>query len=68
MTDDAPSVDFQAHLNSLHSFRNWLASLVEAQQPLEEWSLSLDQLRERWSTQASEPSAQAEHAIGRLFF
>lgn len=58
------SSDFEADLLSLQRFRDWLASLVEAQQPPEEWALSLEQLRQRWEphlkASASNPS--------RLFF
>lgn len=38
----------QDDLQSLERFRDWLQSLVAAQQPLEEWSMSHEQLRERW--------------------
>jgi hypothetical protein len=38
----------QDDLQSLERFRDWLQSLVAAQQPLEEWSMSREQLRERW--------------------
>ncbi len=38
----------QDDLQSLERFRDWLQSLVAAQQPLEEWSMSHEQLRQRW--------------------
>ncbi|MFZ9946455.1 MAG: hypothetical protein ACO3GW_01530 [Vulcanococcus sp.] len=38
----------EEHLQSLECFRDWLQSLVAAQQPLDEWSMSQDDLRQRW--------------------
>ncbi len=49
--------DFEADLLSLQQFRDWLASLVEAQQPQEEWSLSLEQLKQRWEPQHARDGA-----------
>ena len=58
------SPDFEADLLSLQHFRDWLASLVEAQQPQDEWSLSLEQLKQRW-----EPHLQARASgSSRMFF
>lgn len=68
MPDRLTTPGFEAHLSSLQGFRDWLASLVEAQQPLEEWSLSLEELRQRWAPQDSAPPLQPEREISRLFF
>jgi len=56
--------DFEADLLSLQQFRDWLASLVEAQQPQEEWSLSLEQLKQRWEPHMQERASGAS----RMFF
>jgi hypothetical protein len=60
--------EFEEHLSSLQGFRDWLASLVEAQQPLEEWSLSLEELRRRWAPQQPTPTVQPEREVSRLYF
>ena len=59
--------DLQADLLGLEQFRDWLESLVAAQQPIEEWSLSLEELRRRWSPKA-EPPARPEPTVARLYF
>jgi len=56
--------DFEADLLSLQQFRDWLASLVEAQQPQDEWSLSLEQLKQRWEPRMQERASGAS----RMFF
>lgn len=66
--DSLTNPGFEAHLASLQGFRDWLASLVEAQQPLEEWSLSLEELRQRWVQQDTAPPLHPERQISRLFF
>jgi len=59
--------DLQADLLGLEQFRDWLESLVAAQQPIEEWSLSLEELKRRWSP-AIEASAHQEPTVARLYF
>jgi len=44
----------EAHLRSLECFRDWLQSLVAAQQPLEEWAMSTEELRQRWLPKLAE--------------
>ena len=56
--------DFEADLHSLQQFRDWLQSLVAGQQPLEEWNLSQEALRQRWLPQLK----RDERSPGRLFF
>jgi hypothetical protein len=56
--------DFQAELHSLERFREWLASLVDGQQPLEEWGLSREALQQRWLPQLE----RGQRDSGRLFF
>lgn len=56
--------DFQAELHSLERFREWLASLVDGQQPLEEWGLSREALQQRWLPQLE----RGQRDPGRLFF
>jgi hypothetical protein len=58
------SSDFQAELHSLERFRDWLASLVAGQQPLEEWALSHEALQQRWLPQLE----RGQRDAGRLFF
>ena len=59
------SSDFEADLLSLQQFRDWLASLVEVQQPPDEWGLSLEQLKQRWEPQLRE---YATSSTSRVFF
>lgn len=67
--------DFEEDLRGLQHFRDWLESLVAAQQPIEEWSLSLEDLRQRWlpqfesrvTTEAQSP-VTADVRSSRLFF
>ena len=59
------SSNFEADLLSLHQFRDWLANLVEAQQPPEEWALSLEQLKQRWEPHLRD---YATSNASRLFF
>lgn len=59
--------DLQADLLGLEQFRDWLESLVAAQQPIEEWSLSLEELKRRWSP-AIKASAHQEPTVPRLYF
>lgn len=56
--------DFEADLQTFERFRDWLQSLVAAQQPLDEWSLSLEQLQQRWLPRLE----QQGDRNGRLFF
>ncbi len=56
--------DFEADLRSLQAFRDWLESLVAGQQPLEEWGMSQEALRQRWLPQLN----RGEQEQGRLFF
>ena len=66
---------FEEDLRGLQHFRDWLESLVAAQQPIEEWSLSLEDLKRRWlpqfesrvATEAQSPVA-ADGRSSRLFF
>ncbi len=60
---DTPSLE--ADLRSLERFRDWLQSLVAAQQPLEEWALSSEELRQRWLPKLAERSASS---ASRLYF
>ncbi len=59
--------DFEADLLGLQQFRDWLESLVVAQQPIEEWSMSLDELKQRWLPKLQEPVV-SEASVGRLYF
>ena len=59
---DTPSLE--AHVQSLESFRDWLQSLVAAQQPLEEWAMSHEELRQRWLPKL----AEREQSSSRLYF
>ena len=59
--------DFEADLLGLQQFRDWLESLVVAQQPIEEWSMSLDELKQRWLPKLPEPVV-SEESVGRLYF
>ena len=59
--------DFEADLLGLQQFRDWLESLVVAQQPIEEWSMSLDELKQRWLPKLQE-SRVSEESVGRLYF
>ena len=59
--------DFEADLRGLQQFRDWLASLVAAQHPIEEWGLSIDQLKHRWLPKL-ERAADQEMPVGRLYF
>ena len=59
--------DHQADLQGLRRFRDWLESLVNAQQPIDEWSMSLDALRERWLPGSELPPRDVSVG-GRLFF
>lgn len=54
----------QDDLQSLERFRDWLESLVAAQQPLEEWSMSREQLRERWLPRLQE----RDYSASSLYF
>ena len=56
--------DFDADLRSLQAFRDWLESLSAAQQPLEEWGLSQEALRQRWLPQLE----RHQQSQGRLYF
>jgi len=60
---DTPSLE--AHLRSLEYFRDWLQSLVAAQQPLEEWAMSAEELRQRWLPKLAERPATPS---SRLYF
>ncbi len=60
---DTPSLELD--LQSLERFRDWLQSLVAAQQPLEEWAMSPEELRQRWLPKLAERS---EPSGGRLYF
>jgi hypothetical protein len=40
---------------------------VVAQQPIEEWSMSLDELKQRWLPKLQEPVV-SEASVGRLYF
>jgi hypothetical protein len=51
-------------VQSLESFRDWLQSLVAAQQPLEEWAMSPEELRQRWLPKL----AEREQSSSRLYF
>ena len=59
--------DFEADLLGLQQFRDWLESLVVAQQPIEEWSMSLDELKQRWLPKLQE-SRVSEESVGCLYF
>lgn len=59
---DTPSL--QADLQSLERFRDWLQSLVAAQQPLHEWAMSPEELRERWLPKL----AERERSSSQLYF
>ena len=59
---DTPSIE--AHLQSLERFRDWLQSLVAAQQPLHEWAMSAEELRERWLPKL----AERERSSSQLYF
>lgn len=54
----------EADLQSLERFRDWLQSLVAAQQPLEEWAMSTEELRQRWLPQL----AEREPSTSQLYF
>jgi hypothetical protein len=56
---------FDSDLVALESFRSWLQQLVDAQQPLAEWSIPLTQLAIRYSPADCELPAQPSP---RLFF
>jgi hypothetical protein len=56
---------FESDLVALESFREWLHELVEAQQPLAEWSMPLSQLSIRYPSAESKRLAQPSP---RLFF
>ncbi len=60
---DTPSLE--ADLRSLERFRDWLQSLIAAQQPLEEWGMSAEALRERWLPKLCERPATSS---SRLYF
>ena len=60
---DSPSLE--ADLRSLERFRDWLQSLVAAQQPLDEWAMSVEELRERWLPKLRERPATTS---SRLYF
>ncbi|WP_398326949.1 hypothetical protein [Vulcanococcus sp.] len=60
---DTPSLE--ADLRSLERFRDWLQSLVAAQQPLDEWAMSVEELRERWLPKLRERPATTS---SRLYF
>jgi hypothetical protein len=60
---DTPSLE--ADLQSLERFRDWLQSLIAAQQPLEEWAMSAQELRERWLPKLVERPATSS---SRLYF
>jgi hypothetical protein len=51
-------------LQSLERFRDWLQSLVAAQQPLHEWAMSAEELRERWLPKL----AERERSSSQLYF
>ena len=59
---DTPSL--QADLQSLERFRDWLQSLVAAQQPLHEWAMCPEELRERWLPKL----AERERSSSQLYF
>ena len=59
---ETPSLE--DHLQSLERFREWLQSLVAAQQPLEEWSMSQEELRKRWLPRLQE----RERSASSLYF
>ena len=59
--------DFEADLLGLQQFRDWLESLVVAQQPIEEWSMSLDELKQRWLPKMQD-SRVSQASVGRLYF
>jgi hypothetical protein len=44
-----------------------LESLVVAQQPIEEWSMSLDELKQRWLPKMQD-SRVSQASVGRLYF
>ncbi len=60
---DTPSLEND--LRSLERFRDWLQSLIAAQQPLEEWAMSAEELRERWLPKLRERPATSS---SRLYF
>ena len=59
---DTPSLE--ADLQSLERFRDWLQSLVAAQQPLHEWAMSAEELRQRWLPKL----AEREPSSSQLYF
>jgi hypothetical protein len=59
--------DFEADLRGLQQFRDWLESLVAAQQPIDEWCLSIDELKQRWLPKLDRPTAP-DMPVGRLYF
>ena len=54
----------EADLQCLEHFRDWLQSLVAAQQPFEEWAMSTEELRQRWLPQL----ARCEPPSSQLYF
>jgi hypothetical protein len=68
VSDPANLRGLEAHLISLETFRDWLASLVQAQQPLEEWSLTLEELRLRWLPREQSHRIHEGVKTSRLFF